>query len=196
MMAYMEYEHLLLFGSVMVVAWFLFTYFWPRMLLYVFKRAILVKGFGDGPIPVNTLYTEPQTLFAEPLASQSASSSNLATTGVNHDTLLTVGWLDLGKGPQVLHVPNMSNRYYSVQFTNPSNNTNFAYVGKRTTGTQAGDYLITGPRWQGAVPSGMTQISSPNNSVLVIGRVLVYSDSDLPTAYGLAKQIQLTPLKR
>jgi hypothetical protein len=196
MMAYMEYEHLLLFGSVTVVAWFLFTYFWPRMLLYVFKRAILVKGFGDGPIPVNALYTEPQAFFAEPLASQFASSSNLMTTGVNHDTLLTVGWLDLGKGPQVLHVPDMSNRYYSVQFTDPSYNTNFAYVGKRTTGTQAGDYLVAGPGWQGAVPSGMTQISSPNNSVLVIGRVLVYSDSDLSTAYGLAKQIQLTPLNR
>ena len=40
----------------------------------------------------------------------------------------------------------------------------------------------------------MTQISSPNNSVLVLGRVLVESDSDLSTAYGLAKQIQLTPL--
>ena len=42
----------------------------------------------------------------------------------------------------------------------------------------------------------MKQISSPNNSVLVIGRVLVESDSDLPTAYGLAKQIQLTPLNQ
>jgi hypothetical protein len=42
----------------------------------------------------------------------------------------------------------------------------------------------------------MTQISSPNNSVLVIGHVLVYSDSDLPTAYNLAKQIQLTPLSQ
>ncbi|MCX5971930.1 MAG: DUF1254 domain-containing protein [Coprothermobacterota bacterium] len=40
----------------------------------------------------------------------------------------------------------------------------------------------------------MTQISSPNNSVIVIGRVFVESDSDLPTAYGLAKQIQLMPL--
>ena len=38
----------------------------------------------------------------------------------------------------------------------------------------------------------MRQISSPNNSVLVIGRILVYSDSDLPTAYDLAKQIRLT----
>jgi hypothetical protein len=39
----------------------------------------------------------------------------------------------------------------------------------------------------------MTQISSPNNSVLVLGRVLVESDSDLSTAYDLSKQIQLTP---
>ncbi len=93
-----------------------------------------------------------------------------------------------------MHVPDMAGRYYSVQFTDPSKNTNFAYVGTRTTGTQAGDYLITGPGWKGQVPSGMTQISSPNNSVLVIGRVLVYSDNDLPTAYDLAKQIQLTPL--
>lgn len=29
----------------------------------------------------------------------------------------------------------------------------------------------------------------PNNLVLVIGHVLVYSDSGLPTPYGLAKQI-------
>jgi len=187
------YQHLLIIGAVMVVVWCLFIYFWPRMLLSVFKRAILVKGFGDGPIPVNTLYTEPQTLFADPLHAP-ASASKLATTGVNHDTLMTAGWLDLSKGPQVLHVPDMNDRYYSVQFTDPSKNTNFAYVGKRTTGTQAGDYLITGRGWKGQAPSGMTQISSPNNSVLVFGRVLVESDSDLSTAYDLSKQIQLTPL--
>jgi hypothetical protein len=186
-------EHLLLFGSVMVAAWFLFTYLWPRMLLSVFKRAILVKGFGDGPIPVNTLYTQPQTLFADPLHAP-ASASKLATTGVNRDTLLTAGWLDLSKEPQILHVPDMAGRYYSVQFTDPSKNTNFAYVGKRTTGTKAGDYLITRAGWKGRAPGGMTHISSPNNAVLVIGRVLVESDSVLPTAYALSKQIQLTPL--
>jgi hypothetical protein len=186
-------EHLLLFGAVMVASWFLFTYFWPRMMLSVYKRAILVKGGGDGPIPVNTLYTASQALFADPLHAP-ASASKLMTTGVNHDTLPTVGWLDLSKGPQVLHVPDMAGRYYSVQFTDPSNNTIFAYVGKRTTGTEAGDYLISGPGWKGSVPQGMAQISSPKNSVLVLGRTLVESDSDLPTAYDLSKQIQLTPL--
>jgi hypothetical protein len=193
-MMHIQYEHLLIFGAVMIVAWSLTIYFWPRMILSVYKRALLVKGFGDGPIPVNTLYTEPQRLFAEPLTAQTASSSNLMTVGVNHDTLATAGWLNLSRGPLVLHVPDMNDRYYSVQFTDPSKNTNFAYVGKRTTGTQAADYLITGPGWKGQAPRGMAQISSPNNSVLVIGRVLVYSDSDLSTAYDLSKQIQLASL--
>jgi hypothetical protein len=189
-------QHLLVFGSVMVVAWalgtFLLVYFWPHLVNNLYKRAILNQGFGEGPIPVNTLYTEPQALFANPLHVP-ASGSNLMTTGVNRDTLLTVGSLDLSKGPQILHVPDFSGRYYSVQFTDPFD-VDFAYVGTRTTGTQAGDYLIRGPDWKGKVPRGMTQISSPNNSALVLGRILVYSDSDLSTAYDLSKQIQLIPL--
>jgi hypothetical protein len=186
-------EHVLLFGSIMVASWLLFTYLWPRLLMIVYKRAILGKGFGDGPAVVNVLYTEPQALFADPIHA-AGSASKLATTGVNRDTLLTAGWLDLSKGPQILHVPDMAGRYYSVQFTDPSKNTNFAYVGKRTTGTQAGDYLITGPGWKGTVPQGMKRISAPNKSVLVAGRVFVESDSDLPAAYDLSRQMQLAPL--
>ncbi len=199
----MKHKHLIIFGLVMVAAWaigsLLLIYFWPHFVNNFFRKALLNQGFGNGPVPINTLYTEPQALFAEPLAAQPASGSKLMTTGVNHDTLLTVGWLDLSKGPLVLHVPAMngpdsSGRYYSVQFTDPSKNTNFTYVGTRATGTQAGDYLITGPGWKGQAPGGMPQISSPNRSVLLIGRVLVYSDGDLAAAYNLSKQIQLTPL--
>ncbi len=190
----MNNQNLLIFGAVVVVVWLVVIYLWPRLMLSAYKRALLTKGFGDGPIPINTLYTQPQRLFAEPLAAQAHSSSNPLTVGVNRDTLLTAGWLDLRQGPLVLHVPDMNDRYYSVQFTDPSKNTVFAYVGTRTTGTQAGDYLITGPGWNGQVPGSMKQIFSPNNSVIVAGRTLVESDSDLPAAYALSKQIQLTPL--
>jgi len=190
----MNLEHSLIFGAFCVMAWVIVTYLWPRLLLSVYKRALLSKGFGEGPIPINTLYTEPQVLFAEPITSQSTSGSNLMTVGVNHDTLPTVAWLDLSKEPRVLHVPDFSGRYYSVQFTDPTKNIVFAYVGKRTTGTQAGDYLITGPGWHGQLPGGMQQIASPRNSVLVIARVLVETDSDLPVAFALSKQITLTSL--
>src|SRR6516225_1685286 len=154
----MTVEHLFIFGGVCVATWFLVIYFWPRMMLYVYKRRLLMKGFGDGPVPINTLYTQPQALFADPLQSLPPGSSNLMNTGTNRDTLYVVGWLDLSKGPLLLHVPDMNDRYYSVQFTDPSKNTNVAYVGTRTTGTEAGDYLITGPNWRGQIPSGMQQI--------------------------------------
>ncbi len=178
----------------MLVAWalgtFLFIYFGPDLLYSVFKRAVVSEGLGGGPIPVNTLYAVPE------LASPTATGSKLLRTGTNRDTLYIGGWLDLSKVALVLHVPDMADRYYSVQFTDPSRGTDFAYVGTRATGTNAGDYLITGPNWQGTIPNGMKRISSTNNSVLVIGRVLVFSDSDIHTAYTLAKQIQLTPLSQ
>jgi hypothetical protein len=183
-------------AAVAIIVWvlgtFVFIYFWPRIVLRGYVKAGLVHGFGDGPIPVNTLYTQSQALFADPLhVSLPPGSSQLMSYGTNRDTLYTVGVLDLSKGPQVLHVPDMAGRYYAVQFTDPSDGTNFAYVGIRTTGTKAGDYLIAGLNWKGTVPQGLKQISSPNNSVLVIGRVFVESDSDIPTAYGLAKQIHI-----
>jgi hypothetical protein len=189
-------EHLLIFSAICVATWLLVTYLFPRLMLSIYKRAALSQGFGDGPIPVNTLYVQPQRLFADPFAPLPPGSSKLMSVGTNRDTLYVCGWLDLSKGPLVLSAPDMAGRYYSVQFTDPSKNTNFAYLGKRTTGTKAGDYLITGPKWKGAVPQGMAQIASPNNSVLVIGRVFVENESDLLTAYCLAKQIQLALLKR
>jgi len=148
MISTMKHKHLITFASVMVVAWavgtFLFIYSWPHLVNNTFKRAIVEQGFGDGPVPINTLYTELPKLFAEPLAAQSACSSNLMSVGVNHDTRLTVGWFDLNKGPQVLPVPDFSGRYYSVQFTDPFE-VDFAHVGTRTTGAQADDYLIKNP---------------------------------------------------
>lgn len=189
----MNNPNILIFVAVVVLVWCLVIYFWPGMLLSVFKRGFLSYGLGDGPVPVNTLCTQPQELFADPLNAL-ASAPKVITSGVNHDTLLTAGILDLSKGSQVLHVPDMNDRYYSVQFSDPTKNTVFAYVGKRTTGTQAGDYLITGPGWKGQVPQGLKQITSPKNGVMLIGRVFVADDSDLPVAYNLSKQIQLTPL--
>ncbi len=189
----MRLQHVLLFAAVCVPTWYLFTYFWPSLLLSVYKRAILARGFGGGPVPMNTLATVPQELFADPLHPP-ASAPKVATTGVNRDTLYTVGWLDLARGPQVLQVPDMAGRYYSVQFTDPSKNLNFAYVGSRTTGTGAGSFLVCGPGWNGGVPEGTARIDAPRNSVLVVGRVYVADLDDLPVAHALATQIRLEPL--
>src|SRR3984957_8688185 len=129
LLAWVVYQHLstgiIPLAVAAVIVWilgtFLFIYFWPRLILGVYKKAALVKGFGDGPIPVNTLYTQPQALFADPLhVTLPPGSSPLMSYGTNRDTLYTVGVLDLSKGPQLLHVPDTEGRYYAVQFTDPS----------------------------------------------------------------------------
>lgn len=110
----------------------------------------------------------------------------------NRDRLYTVGVLDLGKGPEILHVPDMAPRYYSIEFVDPWLDI-FADVGQRSTGTRAADYRSSGPHWKGVVPEEMTMMASTSNSVLLIGRVFVEGDGDLSTAYNLAKQIRPTP---
>jgi hypothetical protein len=187
-----KHVHLFTFCTAAVAAWVLgtcaFIYSWPHLFYNAARTAIVERGLGikAGGIPVNTLYAMPA------LASPSLSKSPWILTG-NRDTLYTGGVLDLGKGPQILHVPDMAGRYYSIELIDPWLDI-FADIGRRTTGTSAGEYLISGPHWNGVMPEGVTRIVSPNNSVLLIGRVLVEGDGDLSTAYDLAKQIELVPL--
>ncbi len=174
-----------------VIVWligvFVFISFWPRITVGGFERAIVKRGLGGGPIPINTLYAVPDR------SSQAASDVSLMAVGTD-DVVYVGGWLDLKEGPRVLHVPEMAGRYYSVQFTDPTSGANFAYVGKRTTGTEAGDFLLCERTWTGTVPGGMTRIEVPHRSALVIGRVFAADDDDRLVAYALAKQIQLAPL--
>ena len=179
--------YLVVAGVVWALGTVVFVYFWPSITYRAFKRAVLQHGLGGGPVSINTLYAVPNRVSA------GASNASLLATGTS-ELLYIGGWLDLADVALVLHVPEMGSRYYSVQFTDPSSGTDFAYVGTRTTGSAAGDYLISGPGWKGTGAPAMTRIASPNRSVLVVGRVLVDSDADLQAAYGLAQQVRLTPL--
>src|SRR5947209_11189602 len=64
-----------------------FIYYWPWITVGGFKRAILKRGLGGGPVPVNTLYA----VLERP--SQSASTSSVMGTGAA-DLLYVVAWLD------------------------------------------------------------------------------------------------------
>lgn len=111
----------------------------------------------------------------------------------NNDTLYSSAWLDLAQEPLVLEVPDTQGRYYVMQFMDFYTN-NFAYVGKRATGTKPGRYAITGPNWHGALPKGLRQIQAPTNAVWLLGRTLVDGQDDLPAAHAIQDQYRLTPL--
>ena len=186
-------DAIVLLAVTAVIVWvlgaFVFIYFWPRITVVGFKRIFAGRGLGGGPVPLNMLYATPES------PSQSASSGSVIATGTD-DVLYLGGWLDVKAGPRVLHVPEMDDRYYSVQFTDPTSGANFAYVGKRTTGTGPGDFILCEPNWDGETPAGMARIDIPHHAALLIGRVFVADENDRGAAYALAKQIQLTPLGR
>jgi hypothetical protein len=114
---------------------------------------------------------------------------------VNNDTLYSIANCDVSREPLVLHVPDTQDRYYVMQFVDAWTN-NFAYVGRRATGTRAGTYLLAGPTWEGDVPAGMALIRTPTNVFTIVGRFAVDGEADAPNVAALQAQTWLTPLGR
>jgi len=73
----------------------------------------------------------------------------------NPDTPYSYLGLDLRTEPMVLTVPAVEDgRYYSVECLDLYTHI-FGYIGTRTTGNGAGNFLITGPGWRGETPQGI-----------------------------------------
>lgn len=112
----------------------------------------------------------------------------------NNDTLYSVAWLNLKKEPLILSVPDVGNRYYVMQMASMDSD-NFAYIGSRTTGPDAGNYLITGPGWQGKTPEGVKRLPPSRTDVaMILGRTLVDGAADQINVQKLQDQYRLTPL--
>ncbi|MEV6566707.1 DUF1254 domain-containing protein [Streptomyces kronopolitis] len=112
----------------------------------------------------------------------------------NVDTLYTSAWVDLKKGPIVLHVPDTKGRYFMMPMLSASTDV-FASPGTRTTGSSAGDFALTGPGWHGRLPAGVKQIKSPTRTAWILGRTQFNGTSDLPAVKALVRHYTLTPLR-
>ncbi len=114
----------------------------------------------------------------------------------NCDTYYSSAWLDLSQEPLVLTVPDTKGRYYLLPMLDAYTNV-FASPGKRTTGTGAGKFLITGPSFTGKVPDSMQQVKAPANMVWILGRTQVNSAQDgKDVVYKIQDGYTLTPLSK
>ena len=134
--------------------------------------------------PVNTFghardLLDPETEFVSP----------------NNDTLYTMAMVDVTQEAQVLHLPDTQGRYYVMQFIDAWTN-NFAYLGRRSTGTQEGYYLLAGPDWHGQVPEGVTLLRAPTHVFAIVGRYATTGGDDLAQVWALQEDTWLTPLSR
>jgi hypothetical protein len=114
----------------------------------------------------------------------------------NNDTLYSMAWIDLRREPVVLSVPEVCDRYYTMELAGMDSD-NFAYVGTRTTGGGAGSYAILGPDWHGELPDGVQPLERARTPfVPLFGRTLVTGPDDLPAVHALQDAYTLTPLSR
>jgi hypothetical protein len=154
-----------------------YLYFYPLISMDVTRKQSTNieagKEFGKGPMNmfVNVPAFPPADLKV--------------VVRVNFDTLYSIAWLDLTKEPQVVSAPDTGGRYYLLPMLDMWTDV-FASPGWRTTGTQAGNFLVTPPGWNGTVPVGMTRISAPTPYVWVIGR----TKTDGPPDYDAVHKIQ------
>src|SRR5262249_3697043 len=103
-----------------------------------------------------------------------------AVVSPNSDTPYSMLFMDLRAEPIVLSVPKVEKRrYYSVMLCD-GNTFNYGYIGTRTTGTDAGDYMVVGPSWKGETPPGIKKVFRSGTAFsLAIYRTQLFKPSDI-----------------
>ena len=164
-----------------------YLYFYPLVTMEVTREQLTNQESGPGSLggPMNKFANIPAFPTAE----------MKAVVRPNFDTLYSSGWLDLTKEPVVVSAPDTGGRYYLLPMLDMWSDV-FASPGWRTTGTQAGNFLVTPPGWTGTAPDGFTQIKAPTPYVWIIGRTKTDGPADYDAVHKIQAGYKITPLSQ
>jgi hypothetical protein len=113
-----------------------FVYFYPLVTMDVTRRQAVNSPIGSTP------GSGPPNRFSH--MREFPTADFRAVVRPNFDTLYSSAWLDLTGGPVKLTAPDTDDRYYMLPCIDMWTDV-FANPGKRTTGTDAGEWVIVGP---------------------------------------------------
>ncbi len=121
----------------------------------------------------------------------------------NFDTLYSIAYLDMTKEPMMLSVPDTDGRYYLLPMLDMWSDV-FASPGWRTTGTQAGNFLVAPPGWRPdlrdkfidefKLPKATRRIDAPTPYVWIIGRTKTDGPPDYDAVHKIQVGYKITPL--
>ena len=162
-----------------------YVYAYPLMTMDLTRRVTTNVASPEGT-------SAPTGQFAKLREYPNASFN--AVTAPNADTLYTMVWLDVSKEPWVISIPDLKGRYALFPFLDGWT-TVFQDPGKRTTGTAAQKYAITGPGWSGTLPAGVSEYKSATGMVWLLGRIYCTgTPDDYKAVHALQDQMFAVPL--
>lgn len=146
-----------------------YQYLYPLILMDITRRITinLEAGIRPGFGPMNTwlhMRAFPPGDFKE-------------VVRPNFDTLYSIVWYDLTKEPVIISIPDSGGRYYLLPILDMWTDV-VAVPGRRTSGTKAGHFALTGPGWTGELPTGVKWISIPTPYAWTIGRTQTNGPGD------------------
>src|SRR5215813_2916173 len=171
-----------------------YIYFYPLVTMDITRKQLtnVEPGKGIGA-PMNSLFNVPSFPTAD----------MKQVVRPNFDTLYSFGYIDLTKEPMVVSVPDTGGRYYLLPMLDMWTDV-FASPGWRTTGTQAGNFLVTPPGWRPdlrerfidefKLPKDTQRIEAPTPIVWVIGRTKTDGPPDYDAVRKIQSELKITPL--
>ncbi len=115
-------------------------------------------------------------------------------TKLNYDTLYSFAWTQLANTPYVIHIPEITERYYLFPIYDPYSNV-IESIGTRTPERSAGDYLLLYQNQD--VPEGYekyTIIRCENSLNGILLRIETRGESDYTAVHKIQDSITFHPL--
>jgi len=124
-----------------------------------------------------------------------ATSDDVMPYTPNNDTVYSGAALDFSEEPMILSLPDIEDRYWSVQVANPYTENQF-YIGSRATGGKGGHHAFISPNWQGELPEGVTPHRLDYDAAMIALRIGVIpgDEQDLRVLNKLQRKAVITSL--